>query len=67
MTIETEKYLKFNEGRYLWRQYVNLNGFDMKLNGFAMKPTPKGLETLAKNLDLNIPYLEQHINFFLGT
>jgi len=49
---------RFSEGRDLWLQYVNLNGY-------AFEPTNDGLKKLSRNLDLNIPYLRKMINFFL--
>ena len=49
---------KFSEGRDLWIQYVNINGY-------SFEPTIEGLKKLSRNLDLNIPYLRKMINLFL--
>jgi hypothetical protein len=48
----------FIEGRGYWQQYVTLNGY-------AFRPTDKGLKTLSRNLDINVPHLRRCINQFL--
>ena len=52
-------YEKFEEGRGLWIEYV-------KVNGYAFEPKDDGLKVLSKRLDLNIPYIRNRINIFLG-
>jgi hypothetical protein len=49
---------QFAEGRNLWYQY-------QQVNGYAFRPTDEGLKKLSRNLDLNIPYLRKNINVFL--
>lgn len=49
---------QFIEGRAIWQQYINLNGY-------AFRPNDNGLKNLSRNLDLNIPYLRKIINSFL--
>ena len=51
---------QFEMGRSLWTEYV-------RLNGYAFEPNQRGLETLSRSLDLNIPYLRKMINAFLET
>jgi hypothetical protein len=50
----------FEEGRYLWIEYENLNGY-------AFRPNEEGLKRLSRLLDLNVPYIRRCINTFLGT
>ncbi len=56
--MATEKMRQFTEGRALWQQYVNVNGY-------AFTPTESGLKKLSRNLDLNVSYLKKLINAFL--
>jgi len=58
VTIRDKRRLDFIEGRDLWYQYINLNGY-------AFRPSDTGLAKLSHNLDLNIPYIRRQINVFL--
>jgi len=49
----------FCEGRKLWQEYVNLNGY-------SFEPTEKGLIKLSQNLDLKKSHLQERINAFLS-
>lgn len=53
----TERKL-WNEGKILWNEYVNLNGYS-----FTFKE--EGLKKLSRNLDLNVTYLKERINIYL--
>lgn len=52
------KHEKFELGRSYWIQYTNINGY-------SFEPTVKGLQKLAKNLDLDIKHIKEYINFYL--
>lgn len=56
MLIEERK--TWSEGKSLWYEYVNLNGY-------SFKPNDDGLKKLSKMLDLNIDYLRKRITFYL--
>ena len=60
MTINERKEFSriFELGRSYWLQY-------QKLNGYSFRPNEKGLNSLSRNLDLNIPHLRKCINTFL--
>jgi len=49
---------KAHEGRDYWQYYV-------KINGYSYRPNDEGLKKIARLLDLNVPYLRQHINLYL--
>ena len=53
--IEREK---FYDGKFLWFEYV-------RLNGYSVKPDRKGLEKLSRKLDQSIKFIESRINFYL--
>lgn len=46
------------EGRFLWSEYV-------RLNGYAYSPSESGLKLLSKLLDLSIPWIRKRINAYL--
>ena len=48
----------FYEGKDLWQQYVNLNGY-------AFEPNAKGISALAKATGLKPKYLRERIDAFL--
>ena len=48
----------FYEGKKLWQQYVNLNGY-------AFEPNSKGISALAKETALKPKYIRERINAFL--
>ena len=52
---EREKLL---EGRALWYEYVNLNGY-------SWEPNRNGISKLAKRLDLRGSYIQERINLYL--
>lgn len=56
--MTTAQMKDFAEGRILWQQYVNVNGY-------AFRPTPEGLRALSRNLDLNVAYIRKLIHTFL--
>jgi hypothetical protein len=58
ITADDNKRRMFAEGRSLWYQYL-------QVNGYAFRPNDEGLKKLSHNLDLNVPYIRKHINAFL--
>ena len=56
MTLDERKIA--NEGRWLWLEYV-------RVNGYAFRHTEDGLKKLSRVLDLNIPYIRKCINKYL--
>jgi hypothetical protein len=56
--VDDNKKQIFAEGRSLWYQYL-------QINGYAFRPNDEGLKKLSRNLDLNVPYLRKCINTFL--
>jgi len=53
-----KKLKKFILAQSYWYEYI-------KLNGYSTEPTKDGLKKLSRNLDLNIPHLQEYINFYL--
>ncbi len=51
---------KFYLGKGYWAEYV-------RLNGYSFIPNEAGIKKLARELDLNIKHLQEHINFYLET
>jgi hypothetical protein len=58
MNTDDRRRILFVEGRELWYQYL-------QVNGYAFRPNRDGLVKLSRNLDLNIPYIQKRINIFL--
>ena len=58
MTVDDGKRKEFAEGRDIWYEY-------QQVNGYAFRPTEEGLKKLSRNLDLNVPYIRKRINTFL--
>jgi hypothetical protein len=56
--MTTDQSRKAGMGRDFWAQYV-------RLNGWAMEPNERGLKVLARNLDVNVPWLRMCINLYL--
>ncbi|WP_154520425.1 hypothetical protein [Clostridium sp. WB02_MRS01] len=56
MTVEDRKI--WNDGKALWHEYVNINGY-------SFKPTLDGVKKLSRLLDLNVSYLMNRISFYL--
>jgi hypothetical protein len=56
MTIDQRKIAL--EGRDYWGQYV-------RINGYAFRPTPNGLRSLSKNIDISIAHLSRCITAYL--
>ena len=56
MTIENRKLAI--EGKMMWNEYVNINGY-------AFQPNKKGIDKLSKILDLNVKYLNKCIGLYL--
>jgi len=56
MTLNQRKLAE--EGRGYWMVYV-------QINGYAFRPNKEGLRKLARNLDLNEPYLAKRITAYL--
>ena len=56
MTIGQRKLA--NEGKLLWQEYININGY-------SFKPTKEGIKKLSRILDLNCKYLEERIYLYL--
>ena len=50
----------FHEGKTLWQEYININGY-------SFQPTAKGITKLSKLLDLNKKYLLLRITTFLDS
>lgn len=49
----------YNEGRYLWREYI-------RVNGSAFNPTQEGISKLARLLDLSPDWIRVRIKAYLG-
>ena len=54
----TEQNKLWYEGKDLWYEYVNLNGYSWTFNN-------NGIQKLSKLLDLNIPYIKQRLCIYL--
>lgn len=46
------------EGRFLWLEYV-------RINGYSFSPSENGLKALARSLDLSVPWIQKRINAYL--
>lgn len=57
MTISQRRL--WNEGKDLWFEYVNLNGYSFSF-------TKQGLKNLSKQLDLKVSYIQERLNIYLS-
>jgi hypothetical protein len=57
MTIKSNQL--FFEGRGLWNEYINLNGY-------AFEPSTQGISKLSKHKNLTKKYIKERINAFLA-
>ena len=53
-----EQRILWNEGKQLWNEYVNINGYSWSF-------TEEGMKKLSRILDLNIKYLKERIMMYL--
>lgn len=49
----------WNEGKDLWFEYVNVNGYSFTF-------TQKGLKKLSKQLDLKVSFIRERLNIYLS-
>ncbi|MET3505565.1 hypothetical protein [Halalkalibacter oceani] len=56
MTMEQRKL--WHEGRKLWQEYVNVNGYGFTFND-------EGIQKLSRRLDLNKAYLKERLTIYL--
>ena len=56
MTISQR--ILWNDGKQLWNEYVNINGY-------SFEPTEDGIKKLSRLLDLNIKYIKERISIYL--
>lgn len=57
--MTTEKRKTWNEGKQLWFEYVNLNGY-------SLYPTSEGIKKLSTFLDLKVDYIENAIYIYVN-
>jgi hypothetical protein len=49
----------WNEGKDLWFEYVNVNGYSSTF-------TQQGLKKLSKQLDLAVSFIRERLNIYLN-
>jgi hypothetical protein len=56
--MTTEQNTLWYEGKQLWNEYINVNGYSFTFNN-------EGLKKLSRMLDLNIKYIKERLNIYL--
>lgn len=49
----------WNEGKNLWFEYVNVNGYSSTF-------TKQGLKKISKQLDLKVSFIQERLNIYLS-
>lgn len=56
MTIQER--ILWNEGKQLWNEYINVNGYSFTYN-------TNGIKKLSRLLDLNVNYIKERLLIYL--